>query len=149
MTPCMVCGNEIAAECSRCPYCGSDQQTPVAVAAPRSFLHKTVNLEYGRPIVATALARLSRELAAATSAGVQVLTIIHGYGSSGKGGVIREECRRTLDYLASSGRIAGLIPGEEFHRKAGPTKALLRRYPNLAADGNLGRNNPGITIVIM
>lgn len=149
MTPCMVCGNEIKPASTICPFCGSEQQQIAQSGSPREFKQRTVNLEYGRPLVASALARLNQELASARAAGVRVLTIIHGYGSSGKGGAIREECRRSLDFLAHNGEISTVIPGEEFNRKAGPTRNLLRRYPGLAADDNLGRNNPGITLVIL
>ena len=145
----MVCGNEIESGAASCPFCGSEQQQTAVTAVAREFKQKTVNLEYGRPLVASALARLNHELASARTAGVRVLTIIHGYGSSGKGGAIREECRRSLDYLAHIGQITAAIPGEEFNRKAGPTRNLLRRFPGLAADDNLGRNNPGITLVII
>jgi hypothetical protein len=149
MIPCMVCGNEITPGSTICRFCGNSQPVSAErVASVREFRQKTINLELGRPIVATALARLEREIEAARAAGVQVMTIIHGYGSSGKGGVIREECRKTLAYLQSIGRISSCIPGEEFHRKAGPTRSLLRRYPELAGDAKLGRNNPGITLVV-
>jgi len=80
---------------------------------------------------------------------VRVLTVIHGYGSSGKGGVIRSECRKNLDYLCSTGGIKEYIPGEDFSARSGPVKTLLRRFPELANNKNLDRHNPGVTLVII
>lgn len=111
--------------------------------------HKVVNLEAGRPIVETALRRLQTELATSRRENLRVLTIIHGYGSSGKGGVIGVECRKFLEYLKGSGAINTFIPGEDFSRRSGPTRDLLRRFPRLADNVNLNRGNRGITLVVL
>ena len=119
-----------------------------APLAERDF-HKVVNLEAGRPIVETALRRLQTELATSRRENLRVLTIIHGYGSSGKGGVIGVECRKFLEYLKGSGAINTFIPGEDFSRRSGPTRDLLRRFPRLADNVNLNRGNRGITLVVL
>jgi len=111
--------------------------------------HKVVNLEAGRPIVEVALRRLQMELANARQQGLRVLTVIHGYGSSGKGGAIKVECRRFLEYLKGSGVINTFIPGEDFSRRSGPTRDLLRRFPRLADNVHLNRGNRGITMVVL
>ncbi len=80
---------------------------------------------------------------------VNVLTLIHGYGSSGKGGVIRLECRKVLEFLKNKGIISDFIPGEDFNKRSGAVKALLRRYPQLGQDKHLNRGNRGITLVIL
>ena len=48
-----------------------------------------VNLELGRPSADEALRRLEHELAAKRHLRAKAMKIIHGYGSSGKGGRIR------------------------------------------------------------
>ena len=147
MTVCHVCGNEIARGSLVCRFCASEQQEHTL--AKVSFFQKTVNLERGRPPAETALRRLTLEIDTARREGVKVLTLIHGYGSSGKGGVIREQCRKTLDYMRLRKEICDYILGEEYSSKAGPAKALIRRYPQLAGDKNLKIKNPGITVVIL
>ena len=80
---------------------------------------------------------------------LHVLIVIHGYGSTGKGGSIGAECRKVLAYLKGNGEISTYIPGEEFRSKSGPTRDLLRRFPQLATNVNLNKGNRGITLVVL
>ena len=144
---CAVCGNEGEAWCSICRFCGAKRESDGEEKG--SVFHKTVNLEQGRPFTETAIKRLLNEIQTARIERVRVLTVIHGYGSSGKGGVIRSECRKNLDYLCSTGGIKEYIPGEDFSGRSGPVKTLLRRFPELANNKNLDRHNPGVTLVII
>ncbi len=114
----------------------------------RVFVQKTVNLEVGRPVLELALDRMNEIIEDSIRNEVTVLTLIHGYGSSGKGGVIRSECRKMLQFLKSKRRIREFIAGEDFNRRSGPVKSLIQRYPQLGSDRNLNRNNRGITLVI-
>jgi hypothetical protein len=147
-TLCDVCGNTKDASSLLCPFCGCrvDVIQPVKKIA---FVHKTVNLEAGHPILDVALARMHEIIDDAIRNDVRVLTLIHGYGSSGKGGVIRSECRKMLDFLKSKSVIGDYIGGEDFNKRTGTVKSLLRRYPQLAADKHLNRGNRGITLVIL
>lgn len=111
-------------------------------------MKKTVNLKLGRPSVETALRRLAVEIGNARNEGVSVLVLVHGYGSSGRGGVIREECRKYLEHLRRQKEINDLVPGDG-GGKSGPVKALFRRYPHLREDRELVLPNPGITTVVM
>ena len=147
MAICDVCGNDVREGSGTCRFCGASQG-PVIISAI-GFLHKTVNLEKSRPIVQKAMERLESELRVAKAERVRVLTLIHGYGSSGKGGVIRSECRKCLEYLSSIGEIRDYIPGEEFSVTSNRVKELIRRLPGLATNRNLGRHNPGITVVVL
>jgi len=143
---CAVCGNETELGSGTCRFCGASQSQETKRNGP---LHKTVNLKRGRPFVSAAIKKLEGEVQAAKIERVRVLTIVHGYGSSGKGGAIKNECRKCLDYLCSIGEIKEFIPGEEFSRKSGRVKSLLRRFPGLSVNRNLDRHNPGVTLVVM
>lgn len=148
ITLCEVCGNEREASAADCPFCGAKGAPPDPLERS-SFFQRTVNLEAGRPTAETALRRLTETIEDAKRNRVTVLTVIHGYGSSGKGGVIREECRRTLDHLKYTGEIREYIAGEHFHKRYGQVRMLLQRFPRLRSDTNLNRNNRGITLVIL
>ena len=144
---CDVCGNKRETSSLLCPFCGSKVDLAELVKQ-NEFVHKTVNLEAGRPLVEVALDRMTEIIEDSVRNDVNVPTLIHGYGSSGKGGVIRSECRKMLDYLKSNGVISNYIIGEDFNKRFGSVKSLIRRYPRLAADKHLNRGNRGITLVI-
>ncbi len=143
---CEVCGNEISGTSLTCRYCGATQHNE-AHFNKNGALHRIINIELGMPAIEEALVKCEREIDQAKIDQVAVLTIIHGYGSSGRGGAIRTECRRALEFLASKNDIRGFIPGEKFTKRHGRTRALLRRIPQLEMNNNLNRNNKGVTIV--
>lgn len=149
MVLCQVCGNDIKRGVVICPFCGGKQDNVDAEVHPAGILHKVVNLEIGKPLVDVAMRRLRAEIETARSEHLRVLTVIHGYGSSGKGGAIGAECRKLLAYFQGSGEISGFIPGEDFRHRSGPTRDLLRRYPRLATNSNLNKGNRGITLVVL
>ena len=110
-------------------------------------LIKVVNLEDGRPSTTQARARLASELQRARESGVAILKVIHGYGSSGSGGVLCAGIRKSLRLRIKEGKAVALIPGEHFSSDANETRHLLLRHPVLRQDRDLNRGNPGITIV--
>ncbi len=144
---CEVCGNETEAKYTLCPFCGDKLSVPERIKHSE-FVHKTVNLEAGRPVLDLALHRMNEIIEDSVRNKVSVLTLIHGYGSSGKGGVIRSECRKMLDFLKSKGMISNYIAGEDFNKRSGVVKSILQRYPQLGADKHLNKGNRGITLVI-
>ena len=148
MSLCTVCGNEIPTDDVVCPFCGSAMET-AAGSQEKSVTHRIVNIERGRPVVETALKKMENELLRARADQVRVVTLIHGYGSSGKGGRIRTECRKLLDHMSSEKKINQLIIGEEFRKRMGPGKALLKRFPQLEHDCASDFSNPGVTIVVL
>lgn len=145
---CEVCGNDIVSGVFTCPYCGSKNEGAGTVQSG-GFSQKTINLEMGRPLLESALSRMTEAIEDAKRNNVHVLTLIHGYGSSGKGGVIRVECRKTLDFMKTRGRIKDCIYGEHFNKRSAPIKNVLRRYPGLYSHPYMNRENKGITLVIL
>jgi hypothetical protein len=145
---CDVCGNKRDTASLLCPFCGSkvDAAEPVKQTG---FVHKVINLEAGRPAVDVALHKMNEVVLDSKRNNVNVLTLIHGYGSSGKGGVIRLECRKMLDFMKNKGIISDYIVGEDFNKRSGLVKALLQRYPQLGMDKHLNRGNKGITLVVL
>jgi len=147
MIVCEVCGNELDPGVTTCPYCGTVSTSPILQASV--LLHRIVNLEKGLPTVAMALQRLDTELEIARRQGYRVITLIHGYGSSGKGGAIKDETRHQLHYYKHKGRINDMLAGEDFNSRSGAGRQLLRRFPALATHGDLNKGNPGITLVVL
>jgi len=110
---------------------------------------KVANLEEGMPTVEQARLRMEHELHSARTAGYKAVKLIHGYGSSGTGGVLRKELQKTLRLAAHNGTIQNVIAGEDWRISDETTWELLKRFPEWKKDSDLGRNNSGISIVIL
>jgi|SRR5579863_387904 len=110
---------------------------------------KTVNLKEDMPPVSQALLRLDHELAAARNTGKRLLKVIHGYGSTGVGGEIRNAVQARLREKHDHGEIRGYIFGENWAKSDERTWKLLGSHPDLKNDHDLGRGNRGITIVVL
>ena len=114
------------------------------VIEPKQHKKQTVicdiNLEYGMPTVDQALIQMKYELANARRNHYCVARLIHGYGSTGKGGAIRRAVRKVL---------VNAIPGEEFDIFHEETRRLLNRYPRLKTFPDLGNYNQGVTFVVL
>jgi Smr domain len=108
-----------------------------------------INIEYGMPTVAEAIPLLTERLRSLKKSGVKVVKIIHGYGSSGKGGRLRKATLTLLDELKTSGSIKDFVGGEQWSKFEMRTLILIDRMPQLYKDQDLERSNRGITIVFL
>jgi hypothetical protein len=106
-----------------------------------------VNLETGFPTAEEARVRLVNELDGARQRGVGLLKIVHGYGSTGKGGTLRKALRTMLLKMANEGKVGRIIFGEAWDLFDEPSRNLMERYPLIRNDRDIGRGNAGITIV--
>lgn len=110
---------------------------------------KLINLEQGMPRVEEARLRLERELKIARQQQCAAVKLVHGYGSSGTGGALRNELQKELDQAARNGEIRAFIAGEDWRISDETTWQLLKRFPEWKQDTDLGRNNRGISIVVL
>ena len=144
---CTTCGNEFPGGAGICPFCNSAQDVRFVSKVVASPL-VTINLKQGLPTVDEAMVRMDRELSSAIASGAQIARIIHGWGSGGKGGAIRDEVRRKLAVLQRQNRIGTVATGEEFSDRSVAGRQLMSRLPQLRDDrSNFG--NPGITMVAL
>ena len=112
------------------------------------MLVTTINLELGMPSLETAKMQLRRSLISARANKLPVIKYIHGYGSSGRGGVIRNEVRRELRARLQAGELLAVIPGEQFSPFEEATQKMLLLHPELARDRDYLKTNHGITIAV-
>ena len=149
MVSCPTCGNEIALPLTVCPYCEQPVGKADAPSNPASpdRLIATANLKEGLPTVEVALKRLDREISKARSAGVRVLRVIHGYGSKGSGGAIKQAVQKRVTELAGRRALRAFVAGEDYSKASGKGRDLLARFPSLASTLRTDRGNPGITFL--
>jgi hypothetical protein len=106
-----------------------------------------LNLKAGMPTVEQAKRRLLESLYAPRGASGPVVKIIHGYGSSGKGGAIRTAIREQIAQWQREGKVLGVVPGESWSIFDAASQRLRQRHAFLAKDEDLDRGNAGITLV--
>lgn len=147
MKICAVCGNDIPAAMTVCHFCNSAQPGGAAPRAGSGGGVVTVNLEKGQPTVAQALSRLDMRVAEARVRGTRLLRVVHGWGSSGTGGAIREATRKHLRLLQRQGAVRAHVPGEAYPDQSVAARNLLSRYPALQRTLRTDRANPGMTFV--
>ena len=121
---------------------------PKRKAASSAVLPR-LNLEEGMPLVEEAVGRLRMGLQEMRVSRVKAVKLIHGYGSTGRGGKICVGVRGDLAVMKKRKQIKDYIPGEDF----GPTDEASRRLAEqdsaVRRDPDYGRINHGITIVVL
>ena len=76
-----------------------------------------------------------------------MLKVIHGYGSSGKGGPLYVGLRKSFRLRKKEGAIKDSIAGEDFSIFNETVLDLLEGVPELRGDSDLGATNEGVTIL--
>lgn len=110
---------------------------------------KTINLEAGRPSVASASSGLLDQLRLARQQNYSALKVIHGYGSHGVGGELRIAIQGMLARMAQGGEIQAFVAGEDWRISDETTWRLIQRHRELKQDRDLGKGNKGISIVVL
>lgn len=110
---------------------------------------RTYNVEAGFPTLDEARKQVIAEIRTAKRAGVRVLKIIHGYGSSGKGGRLNIGLRKSFALRKQEGVIREFIAGEDFSIFNPAVLSLLEAVPEMRGDPDLNATNEGITLLVL
>ena len=145
MKDCNMCGNPIPDMEMVCRHCKSPQPASVTTVARERL--RTINIKDGMPLVEQGLAQLETELTRAMQSRVGVVRVIHGYGSTGKGGALKDACRAYLSRMLKAGKISSFLPGEEYAMATNAGRNLMKRFPDLRGSERSDNRNPGITFV--
>jgi len=108
---------------------------------------KTFNVEAALPTLEEARRQVIDEIRRAKREGVRVLKIIHGYGSSGKGGTLCVGLRKSFTLRKKEGVIREFIAGEDFSIFNAQTMSVLEAVPKLRGDSDLNATNEGVTVL--
>jgi len=141
---CPDCGNARPFLPEACPYCGSNEPP---TEGPE---YVVFNLETGAPTVEEALRTMDTIVDRAIACGVRGLIVIHGYGSGGRGGAIRNAFREDLERNFWAHKVADSIPGEDLRQGAASYTNLVDRRPALRqALRREMLGNAGITVLLL
>ena len=108
-----------------------------------------LNLEEGMPVVDEAIGRMNLGFQELRVSGAKLVRLIHGYGSTGRGGRICTGVRKELAALKARGRIRAFVPGEDFGPFSAESRLIAEAFPGIVRDHDYGRGNRGITIVLL
>ncbi|MGB7846195.1 MAG: Smr/MutS family protein [Candidatus Acidiferrum sp.] len=110
---------------------------------------KILNIEAGFPTIEEARQLLLAELRQARQSGIVAVKVIHGYGSTGKGGALRGALRTSLLRRKKEGLVSRVIFGEKWSVFEEDSRYAIERCPELRSDRDLNRSNEGITIAVL
>ena len=146
---CPHCGNPTDDELHHCRWCDlriEGSKSP----SPRERL-VTLNLKAGQPTVDEARKRLHQKLREIPAANCPVLKVIHGYGSSGVGGKIREGLVKTLGRLVREGKIKAYSMGMDHELPVEKINSLLKhgkgQKDDLSRRVKSDLSNPGVSFL--
>jgi hypothetical protein len=108
-----------------------------------------VDLEKNMPTVQAARVRLEQALRTAKARKTPAIKIIHGYGSSGRGGKIKADVHTLLGAKQAAAEIKAFSPGEEFSPFYAAARKIIDACPELRRDRDYAKANHGITIVLL
>lgn len=108
---------------------------------------KTINIEEDLPSLEEARRQVAEEIRRAKRESTRILKIIHGYGSSGRGGTLCIGLRKSFALRRKEGVIRAFVPGEEFSIFNSTVQAMLEAAPALRGDPDLNAANEGITVL--
>ena len=109
---------------------------------------RTINLEAGMPSSQDAMNTLNNRIYAERATGARCVKIIHGYGSTGKGGAIKSACLSELRGYKRRGLIKDFCPGDKFGPFSEDGRRMVAAFPELNRDRDWARMNDGITVVL-
>ena len=106
------------------------------------------NIESGFPTLNEARINLKEIIIKEKKNNTKAIKLIHGYGSSGVGGKLRQGLRESLRRRKKEGEIKGFIIGENFSNRP-ENDEYIKQNPFFVNDPDFGKGNLGITIIIL
>ena len=107
----------------------------------------TINIKKDFPNSSYAVFLVDQEIELAPKTGVNIIVAIHGYGSHGKGGVIKQELHNFLRNMKNKNKIINFVKGEEWSDVNPVVKEMSYNFPELILNENLNNFNNGVTVI--
>lgn len=109
----------------------------------------TIDIKSNRQTVAEAIAQFLVEVEAYKKGGFKVMKVIHGYGSHGVGGAIKQAFLKKCQDLKNKKIIEDYTCCDKWTDKNIVKKIAINYCTDLIADSELTHLNPGCSIIIM
>lgn len=109
----------------------------------------TIDIKSNRQTVAEALAQFLVEVEAYKKGGYKVMKVIHGYGSHGVGGAIKQAFLKKCQDLKNKKFIEDFTCCDKWTDKNVVKKIAINYCADLIADNELAHLNPGCSIIII
>ncbi|MDE6967146.1 MAG: Smr/MutS family protein [Clostridia bacterium] len=106
-----------------------------------------INLEENYPAADEALDMLKNRVQVSRTLKTKILVIVHGYGSSGAGGKIKNKVRSWLLAQEKNHKIKMVIFGEDFNLMNEQARQINEKYKYLHE--YYGKYNHGMTLVVL
>lgn len=110
---------------------------------------RVINVKNNFPTVDYALYLIDQEIKYSKATGNKSIVVIHGYGSSGKGGVIKEEIKKYLPELKKKKIIVDHVHGENWGDSNPSKLKICELCPDLILQENLQSLNSGVTVILV
>lgn len=108
-----------------------------------------INVKSDSPTIDYALYLIDQEIKCCKATGTKAIVVIHGYGSHGKGGVIKDAIRRYLPDLKKKHIIEDFLGGEHWGDYNETKSHMCRICPDLILHENLSSLNSGVTVILL
>ena len=110
---------------------------------------RVVNIKKDNPNADYAMYLLDEEIKYSKAIGNRVIIVIHGYGSHGRGGIIKKELKSYLPYLKKKGKISDFVFGENWGELNDTKKIICKISPEIILHENLQSINSGISVILL
>ncbi len=110
---------------------------------------RVVNIKEDNPNADYAMYLLDEEIKYSRAVGNRVIVVIHGYGSHGRGGVIREYIKEYLPQLKKHRKIKDYVLGENWGETNDTKKLICEICPEAILNEHLTGVNPGMSVVLL
>lgn len=110
---------------------------------------RVVNIKQDNPNVDYALFLIDEEIKYSKAVGNRVVIFIHGYGSHGQGGAIKQGVKEYLPILKKKGIISAYVFGENWGNTNEIVKEIEKISPEIILNEHLSSINSGVSVVLI
>ena len=110
---------------------------------------RVVNIKEDNPNTDYALFLIDEEIKYSRAIGNKVIVVIHGYGSHGQGGAIKDEVKKYLPELKRKKVITEYVLGEMWCDTNPIQRKMCEICPELILHENLHSLNSGVSVIML